>query len=261
MPTPRTGFAAAAMDGLIYFIGGMDHQYCPAACERYDPHIGKWESLPPMLKTCVHCSATAISGKLFVVALGKVGIPPNDLAVCECYDPTRCRWTAFSPPPLSECSAAVGALGRMYTISSLEWVCTCLDPCSAKWIDLPPICPTLTRSQACCEIVAGAATAGKVYFFGSHIDDICIFDICAQSWEMPSLSTWLPYTVKQSHTSCVVATSGKLYVFCTYEDKLRQRAVCGAAVLDPHAKIYWQWSLLPQCQVQRSGVFSAVVNT
>ena len=45
MPTPRDGHAVAAVDGMIYAIGGYDGSYL-SVVERYDPGSDSWTTSP-----------------------------------------------------------------------------------------------------------------------------------------------------------------------------------------------------------------------
>jgi N-acetylneuraminic acid mutarotase len=68
MPTPRTEVAVAALDGLIYVIGGFEGDGTPSAkVEVYDPATDTWSEAAPLPEARHHAAAVEVFGKLWVV--------------------------------------------------------------------------------------------------------------------------------------------------------------------------------------------------
>lgn len=73
MPTPRQGMGVAAVDGLIYAVGGSNHElglYASKIVERYDPATDKWTRVADLPQARDFLTAVALDGKLY--ALGGV---------------------------------------------------------------------------------------------------------------------------------------------------------------------------------------------
>jgi kelch-like protein 17 (actinfilin)/kelch-like protein 20 len=93
MSTARYCFAAAAVDGKLYVMGGFDGQNRLSSVERYDPATNAWEAVAPM-STARSCSAAAVfDGKLYVMG-GHDG--KNWLSSIEQYDPAKNEWVTMA---------------------------------------------------------------------------------------------------------------------------------------------------------------------
>ncbi len=95
MDQPRTGLAAAALDGQIYLLGGKDQFGAVLnTAVRYDPESGQVFPLPSMLQARVDAAAAVFAGKIFVVG----GRDEEDevLNDVEFYDPNDNRWHTFA---------------------------------------------------------------------------------------------------------------------------------------------------------------------
>ena len=91
---PRTGLAAAALDGYIYVAGGADALGTVlASAARYDPTTDQWEALPPMEHARVHAAAVVLDGRLYVIGgRGADGRVRDDV---EVFDPAGGGWRDF----------------------------------------------------------------------------------------------------------------------------------------------------------------------
>ena len=100
MPTPRSGVAAAAVDGRIFVAGGRDEQGQPVdVLEHFDPKTGEWTTLSPMPTARSEAAAVAYRGRLLVIG----GRAPEDkehgrpkqrvVGVVEAYDPVSNSWS------------------------------------------------------------------------------------------------------------------------------------------------------------------------
>ena len=49
MQAPREGAGLTNLDGILYCVGGYDGNHVLNSIERYDPRIGQWTGLAPMI--------------------------------------------------------------------------------------------------------------------------------------------------------------------------------------------------------------------
>lgn len=93
MPTPRSGLAAAVIDGRIYALGGS----CPGrgraldVVECYDPDADRWTCLAPMLVKRSRFAAAAVGGWIYAVG-GFDESGTEALSAVERYDPQTDSW-------------------------------------------------------------------------------------------------------------------------------------------------------------------------
>src|SRR5918911_373832 len=106
VPTPRSEVAAAAVDGLIYVVGGFDPG--GSAHEGYDPPADRWSTWAPLPKPLNHAAAAGLGGKLYVVGGfdNRTGQPSASLYA---YDPSTDAWAERAPLPTAR--GALGAVG------------------------------------------------------------------------------------------------------------------------------------------------------
>jgi N-acetylneuraminic acid mutarotase len=120
MPTGRHHLAAAALDGMLYVIGGRaPDNFSLSVAERYDPSKGRWQRIPPLPRGAGGLEAVAAGGRVVVTGgddedrlqQGGGWVTP---AVWS-YRPGAPRWRRL--PDLSQARhghAAVGLGGRVY---------------------------------------------------------------------------------------------------------------------------------------------------
>jgi N-acetylneuraminic acid mutarotase len=117
IPTPRDHLAVAAVDGLLYAIGGrINGNYAQPRCQR-----SLQSSDRPLAAAFAHShgaqriAAAVLQGRIFVVG-GEA--PTGTFHQVEAYDPKSDRWTGHArmPTPRHGLGAAVHA-GRIYVIS------------------------------------------------------------------------------------------------------------------------------------------------
>jgi len=100
MPTPRAGLGVAAVAGLIYAVGGSNHElglYASKIVERYDPEKDEWTRVADLPEARDFLAVVALDGKLY--ALGGVfnsEMGFNDSAqgtkTVFRYDPGKDQW-------------------------------------------------------------------------------------------------------------------------------------------------------------------------
>lgn len=125
MPTERLYFGIAVCQNKIYAIGGgywdADVGWVTSnVTEVYDPATDSWESKTPMPTGRMSLSASAVDGKIYLIA-GETGGPSSIVALNEVYDVANDSWTTKKPihyPVDSYASAFVD--GKIYVISGFE---------------------------------------------------------------------------------------------------------------------------------------------
>ena len=119
MPTPRKGVGVAAVDGLVYAVGGMNYDmgiYSSGIVERYDPAIDQWTTLPSMPVKRSHLVATALNGKLYAAG-GLIDQGSNTASTVYSYDPQSNQWTQRADMSTARYAPATALLdGQMYVV-------------------------------------------------------------------------------------------------------------------------------------------------
>lgn len=109
LDAPRTGAAAAVLDGRIYVVGGQNQLGTPLASGlRYDPTTGLWERLPPMQRPRAFAAAVVLQNRLFV--LGGRTTEGEVLSDAEVFDPRTGTWQPFAT--MSESRQGLAAVVR-----------------------------------------------------------------------------------------------------------------------------------------------------
>jgi N-acetylneuraminic acid mutarotase len=101
MPTARHFLAAAAVDGIIYVVGGTGAgvpgaSVLPVAA--YDPKTDTWTNGANMLTGRATLAACAVNGIIY--AIGGSASWPTRSSAAEAYDPKTNQWTTKSPMAL-----------------------------------------------------------------------------------------------------------------------------------------------------------------
>jgi len=157
MPTAPRGFAAAAVNGKIYAIGGYDPSNRNASLstvEVYDPATNTWRSSTeppgtpgapaPMPTARGFLAAAAVNGKIYAIG----GDDGNIVNTVEVYDPATNTWRSSTEPPGTPGApapmptaqfklAAAAVNGKIYAIggvagNALQTV-EVYDPSSNSW--------------------------------------------------------------------------------------------------------------------------------
>lgn len=140
LPQPNNHGIAAAVEGVIYLIGGQTDPATAYVDTVYalDPKIGRWVEKAPMPSKRSAGVALVLGGKIYVAG----GRPPrgNDFAV---YDPAVDRWETLPPLPSQRNHTAGAVIGsRMLVVggrlgggfqSELTAVTEYFDPASRTW--------------------------------------------------------------------------------------------------------------------------------
>ncbi|CAE8711397.1 unnamed protein product, partial [Polarella glacialis] len=131
MKTQRYGCAAAAVNGMLYVVGGHDGQTALASAERFDPAVGRWTTLPNMPTARTRCAAVGMRGLLHVIG-GRDGRSSTAAPATERFDPSTGIWEALPPMPHAPLGCAASVLsGVLYAVgvgADREMVVATFDP-------------------------------------------------------------------------------------------------------------------------------------
>ena len=151
MDSVRRGLCAAALNGVIYAIGGHDELRNLETVEKYDPTSNQWKYVAPTNEQRSFASATVMGNRILVV--GGTGDCFLPLSNCELYDPSTDAWSLL-PAELNvpRSNAAVGkakskifVFGGTYTNGIVE----CYDKDKETWGEIGRIPTTMNASHAC----------------------------------------------------------------------------------------------------------------
>jgi N-acetylneuraminic acid mutarotase len=169
MPEPgRTSLAAAAVNGKIYAIGGVDNVSLSRVTYEYDPVTNIWTSKADMpAPGRVYLAAAAVNGKIYAIG----GFNGNHVRDTDEYDPVTNIWTskADMPAPGREALAVAAVNGKIYAIggSNGNYLRDTdeYDPVTNIWTSKADM-PEPGRTS-----LAAAAVNGKIYAIGGYNDD------------------------------------------------------------------------------------------
>jgi N-acetylneuraminic acid mutarotase len=165
MPTARSGFGVAVVNGKVYAIGGYDKTQTDflTVNEMYDPTTNAWTTKAPMPTRRVSFGTAVYENKIYVFGGQILDEAGNRVVidVTEVYDPATDTWATKTPMPhLGEDFAAnVVVDKRIYAISNQTDV---YDPVTDSWMTKTPI-PTPVAHAA------NAVVDDKIYVIsGNH---------------------------------------------------------------------------------------------
>ena len=126
LPTQRTGFATAVVNGKIYLIGGTPFQnrrgpYGLPTVEVYDPKNNSWERVADMPTPRTSAETAVVNGTIYVCG-GYNGIDNRAvnlkfLDIVEAYDPQKDTWTRKKGMSGARVAFGMGAVaGKIYSI-------------------------------------------------------------------------------------------------------------------------------------------------
>jgi len=119
MPTPRTEVAVAALDGLIYVIGGLEGDGSSSAkVEVYDPATDTWSEAAPLPEPRHHAAATGFNGPGTpqVWVIGGFEASGDASAETFLYDPSTKAWTAGEPLAEARGATAVAVVNAQISV-------------------------------------------------------------------------------------------------------------------------------------------------
>lgn len=186
LPNWRDHIQAVAVDGLVYYIGGLVFREPQASVFIYDPQTNTFSTGTPMERPR-GAGGVAVHDGLIYYAGGVYGGGASDLF--DVYDPVADTWTALDPMPHArEHFHAAVVDGRFYAIGgraggfdgTLEEV-DVYDFASESWSTLDTALPTPRGGFATAVIgdeilVIGGEGAGNAY------DTVEAYDTASNEW-------------------------------------------------------------------------------
>lgn len=171
MPSPRLEFAIAAVNELVYVIGGRDDTVpvtprAPTAIvEIYDPANDSWVPGPSLPEPIASARTLAVNSRIYVIG----GVPefaPETTAVYE-LDTVTQLWTSKSDLPFARSAAAAAAHGsQIYVAGGHEGgmqssTLLHFDPATNLWSAGSPM--SYAREGSVADVIDG-----KVLVYGGH---------------------------------------------------------------------------------------------
>jgi N-acetylneuraminic acid mutarotase len=188
MPTPRKNMAGAALNGLIYAIGGDNDFSNFATVEAYDPTTDTWTAKAPM-PAPRNFHAVAVTDDILYAVGGNNGA---FLSTVDAYDPVTDTWTAKAPMPTPRLGLGVGvvngiiyAIGGRYNIGGTDinlGTVEAYDPATNTWTSKAPM-PT-PRERCGVGVVNGI-----IYAIGGTNHNNSPFFLTVEAYD-PASDSW-----------------------------------------------------------------------
>lgn len=193
MPTPRSGLAVTAYDGLIYAIGGVGNEGATGRVEAYDPETDTWTTGRPKPLPAGFISAGLLedqdAGTAAIYVPGGIGAGEQPVDVLEVYDPLLDVWVGRAPLPAAVGAYALVALdGSLYLFGGqladrrYSDAVYRYDPDADLWETRAP----MDRAKA---FLGAAAVDGIIYVVGGF-DGETEYDTC-EAYD-PASDAWSP---------------------------------------------------------------------
>jgi N-acetylneuraminic acid mutarotase len=217
MPTPRTDFAGASLNGKIYIIGGFDNSGKTSdKVEFYDPKTDIWSSASPIPIALDHAGAVSYNNSIYVVGGFTSSKTPasNPSVKLFIYSPVTDKWHEGKSLPKSRGALCANFVdGILYAIGGVDISgasnsVTAYDPVADEWTSRKPT-PT-AREHA-----ASAVVDGTIYVVGGKIGNL-EHNLNANEAYHPSNDSWTklaPMLSNRSGIAAVASASGDIYVF------------------------------------------------
>jgi N-acetylneuraminic acid mutarotase len=123
MPTPRSGLAVAAIDGLIYTVGGSDYDAgltSDDSVEVYDPRTDQWTTRSDLPVKRTYMKAGVVDGQLYAFG-GMVDDGDTTSAAVYRYDPASDQWVRKADMSVARYGMGGTTLnGKIYVVAGRE---------------------------------------------------------------------------------------------------------------------------------------------
>ncbi len=256
IPTIRGETRGDALDGMVYFIGGMmDGWEASALVDRYDPVADVWESRASLPTVTNHPGETTLDGKIYVSGgFNTIDFTFNLKALWR-YDPETNTWEQLADMPEVRAAHIMKAIkGKLYVVGgdgptdpTSVWM---YDPETNTWTT------TLANMTSPRDHLAGAVFNDKLYVMGGRWRNSQKFSI-TEVYD-PATDTWTTLAdmpVPRSGLTADLLSDGKIHVtggedidmFCTYSEH------------DAYDPVTNTWSREPNLPRPRHGLASAAV--
>ena len=223
-PTARTEVAVAALDGLIYVVGGFERpgswkirqSSVSTKVEVYDPATNRWSAKPDLPVGLHHAGAAVLDGALYVAGGFTVSDDtiwsPSDRVFR--FDPASDTWTERAPLPTARGGLAVATLqGKLLAVSGYDGqenpaAVEVYDPATDQWAAVAPL-PT-PRDH-----LAAVTIDGTLYAIGGRMRLNYRENLSTVEAYQAESNQWLPKADMPTPRSGIAAAAvnGWIYVF------------------------------------------------
>jgi N-acetylneuraminic acid mutarotase len=258
LPRPRTArqeVAVAALDGVVYVIGGiLEDRGATALVERYLAREGRWEEVEPLPRALHHIGAASLGGRLYTV--GGLDGSFQGVDSCFAYEPGTDSWELVAPLPTRRGAMGVAVLGgKIYAAGGQRGSTTVAEvaaytpgPDGGSWEMLPEM-PT-PRNH-----LAAVAAAGLVHAISGRASglrpEVESYDPVAREW---TARAPIP-TSRGGIAAAAIGTS--IYVFGGEGNDAAPSGVFGET--ERYDAAADRWSARARMSVPRHGIGAAVV--
>jgi N-acetylneuraminic acid mutarotase len=192
MSTPRYAFAAVALNGSIYAIGGANAStFGLNSVEMYNPSSNTWTAVAPLLTGRANFGATSAGGLIYV--MGGLDGNFNQLNTVEVYNPATNSWSTAATMPTTRYNLAaasvnglVYALGGYNNSLGVYSVVEVYSPSTNTWSEAPGM-PTAR------EYLGADGLNGQIYAIGgegfngslsnpTYLKTVEVFNPTTSSW-------------------------------------------------------------------------------
>jgi len=211
--TPRSRFAQAELNGVIYVLSGLTEEGWTPSVEALDTATNQWERRANKPTAVANVGAAVVDGLIYVPG----GYDENNTVrdILEVYDPQQDRWTTAAPLPRPICNYAIAPVeGGFYLFGGWDGTgyldtVTYYDVAADNWQQKPPL--AVARGD-----IAATTVGSRIYLIGGY-DGATEYDLCL-SYDLEMVAagqdpwrTHAPMSVGRAGHS-VVASAGTLYV-------------------------------------------------
>ncbi|XP_059185293.1 kelch-like protein 10 [Centropristis striata] len=165
----RTHHGAAALNSLVYFIGGCTAERYLNTVQKFDLATGSCHQVAPLNCCRSALSAVVLNGCIYAIGGYNAHVYCDTV---ECYKPETDCWTMVAPMHSRRCSASAttlndkvyifGGFNGHHSLSSAE----CYDPRTNLWTLIAPM-------RSCRSGLGVAASRGRIYAVGGMIHETC----------------------------------------------------------------------------------------
>ncbi|TRZ51781.1 MAG: hypothetical protein D4S01_04105, partial [Dehalococcoidia bacterium] len=228
MPTARSGFGVAVVEGKIYAIGGTNGSYLNTN-EMYDPTTNTWTTKKSMPTARKGHAIAVYQNKIYVIG-GVIGssdpVSSGYTGVTEVYDPLTDTWETMEPMPTARgdlCANVVNEKiyltegrkhGDVFPFYQNPAVNEVYDPSTDSWSTKTPI-PTSTF------VYASAVVDNKIYVMGGfsrgHLNQI--YNPETDTWSYGKEISTAVFSAAAGATTGVLAPK-RIYVLGGQDDNI-----------------------------------------